>query len=50
MLVLDPSGCIERANDKFLAESGYKFQDIADLDLAIVSPPRNGQAPTAMRE
>ncbi|RZI54146.1 MAG: PAS domain S-box protein, partial [Pseudomonas sp.] len=50
MLVLDPSGCIERANAKFLTESGYRLQDIADLDLAIVSPPRNGQAETAMLE
>lgn len=50
MLVLDPSGCIEHANGKFFAESGYRIQDIADLALAIVSPPRNGQAATAVLE
>ena len=49
-LVLQPSGKVVRANDKFLHSLGYQHEDIESLHIDVLSPPVDGRSTTARRE
>ncbi|HSU21984.1 MAG TPA: PAS domain S-box protein [Variovorax sp.] len=49
-LVMHPSGRIIRANNRFLRECGYEPEDIAGIDIAVLSPTADGLAESAARD